>query len=545
MGGAFELDSDYVPVKEYVERWRVRVDALGASHVWINLTRHFPFKLPDVFVEDLGIYGRLPHIDHRGKVCYCDEATASVSVDQPAEVMLWVMEKVLEALNIDEHVVDPDAFASEFDHYWTGSEPFLSLLEDVETLREVDVLLLDSKVSSPYVFMVHEDMKVALRWLKQSGLGRSTFRTTALLLPGVVSPLPPYPATMADIRDRLKAVGGAPLRRWERYLSQSKTAAIVLSTMASHRGVALFGWSHPRIPIRDQPKGVSKLHGAVKGFRQGKAPAALEIAQNWGNDSPVSRYSAESITLKRLVSRTSGESAGDGYSHIVVVGLGSLGGHTIAQLVASHQFKRATLIDPDTLKIENMLRHAAGFDYVGLKKVEALARILGTKAPWMQIDALDRNVLHLITEFRGLSETADVVVLATGNDALESFLLDECFNHARDGLLIHRIWVSANANEGHVVRYQVGAPGCHRCTTLLCAVASAGEVQYEPGCGAGFAVYGGSRLQRFTARVADKILMPPSGPWHFTWIARAEQNALLADSELVAALSKESECSCG
>ncbi|MBS1706283.1 MAG: ThiF family adenylyltransferase [Armatimonadetes bacterium] len=517
-----------------VEAWRIKVDSPHAEFIRLEVSARFPLELPDVFVEDSGIYGQVPHIDHNLKLCYCDEDTSSVDPTRPGDVVQWVIEQTMAVLEVGE--VRPDDFATEFTYYWTGSLPYLSLLRDVVTPRIVEVLHLDQKVSQPNQFLAHEDRDEALRWLKQSTIGRPTVYSRALFLPNLIGPVPPYPETNEDVYALIKANGGEAQKLWEQFMRQESGRTHILSTVGSSRGDTLIGWEHTRAAAGSS----SKLHGAVKGFRPGRAPFSMELAHNWGRKTPLRRFDGVSITLDRLVKRTEGASE-PRFRHALLIGAGSLGSNLMTSLCASTQLERISIIDPDTLKIENVLRHSCGFDKVGMSKARAVASLIGTDCPWVIFDEISLNVLDCLDKFDEISSTADLVILTTGNDAIETLLLDKLFARRREGQLVHRAWITSGADAGYVVRYQVGSAGCHRCTELPEAEHSE-DIRYEPGCSAGFARYGGSRLQRFIAVASDLMLSAPSGPCVLKWHGREDNESESSDRVEVSYVGQEVRC---
>lgn len=517
-----------------IEGWRIKLDSPHAEFIRLELSPRFPLELPDVFVEDPGIYGQVPHIDHNLKLCYCDEDTASVDPTRPGDIVHWVIEQTMAVLAVDD--VQPDDFATEFTYYWTNSRPYLSLLRDVVTPRIVEVLHLDQKVSRPNQFLAHEDRDEALRWLKQSTIGRATVYSRALFLPNLVGPVPPFPENNEDVYALMRACGGETQKMWERFMRQESGHTHILSTVRSSRGDTLIGWAHARVAARSN----TKLHGAVKGFRPGKAPISMELAHNWGSKTPLRRFDGVSITLDRLVHRTEGISE-PRFRHALLVGAGSLGSNLMASLCASTQFERISIIDPDTLKIENVLRHSCGFDKVGMSKARAVVSLIGAHCPWITFDEISLSVLECLDRFDEISSSADLVILATGNDAIETLLLDKLYARGIAGQLVHRVWITSGAEAGYVARYQVGAAGCHRCTELPEAEHS-DNIRYEPGCSAGFATYGGSRLQRFIAVASDVVLSASSGPCILKWQGREESRSASSDNVEVSFFGQEERC---
>ena len=517
-----------------VEGWRIKVDSRHAEFVTLELSHRFPLELPDVFVEDFQLYGQVPHIDHNLKLCYCDEDTASIDPTRPGDIIMWVIEQTLAVLNIDNP--NSDEFATEFTYYWRASQPFLSLLRDLETPRIVEILHLDRKVSGQNAFLAHEERENAERWLKQSKIGRATAYSRALFLPNLIDPVPPFPENNEDVYKLVRAKGGKTQSLWEGFMREETGRTYILSTVSSSRGDTLIGWAHDRVSASSN----RKRKGVVKGFRPGKAPISMELDHNWGRKTVVQRFNGVSITLDRLVDRTEG-ALNPRFSHAVLVGAGSLGSNLLTSLCASTQFERISIFDPDTLNVENVLRHSCGFDKVGQDKTRALTSLIGANCPWIVFDEINKSVLDSPDEFSGACKTADLVILATGSDSIENLLLDRLLEMKVKGQQVHRVWITAGAEAGYVARYEIGVTGCHRCTELP-EGEPAGEIRYEPGCSAGFATYGGSRLQRFIAVSSDFVLSSVSGPHVLSWHSRGSDKLGSTDNAEVMELRQVERC---
>ena len=83
-------------------------------------------------------------------------------------------------------------------------------------------------------------------------------------------------------------------------------------------------------------------------------------------------------------------------ARVLIVGCGSGGGNLALQLVMSG-IKKFTLIDKDTLEIENIIRHVCGRKYIGKKKVDALEEVLLDRNPAIEVRKLDVDIMHYDT----------------------------------------------------------------------------------------------------------------------------------------------------
>jgi molybdopterin/thiamine biosynthesis adenylyltransferase len=538
LGGAYDLRSLSGDGKPFIETWQIPIESRWASEIFIRVTSRFPFQIPEVFVDDSSLFGRIPHVNEAGKVCFCDESTSIFDPRNVGEVVLEVARRAIEVLNVDEATIEDDTFAVEFDSYWRAQSRFLSLLEDLTTARVVQLIRLNPAEAHRAQFLVADDEPFALRWLNQAGFRTLNRSGEALFLPRVLSARPHYPNTNAEMLEALRAQGHGEFRRWERYVAQERTFTVVISTVPSSRGDALFAWQHPRSFSRNA-KG--KLVRGVPGFRPGKEPIGLEM-KGWGGALSLERFSGTRVDLARLQARTIGEAAGPSFKHLVVIGVGAIGSHLLLGLVESHQFERLTIVDPETLELENVLRHAAGFDQVGQYKADIMKGHASRKCPWIEIEAVKKDVLDCLDRFQDWCVNADLIVLAIGQEQIEQELLMSAFRVKGGRAALHRVWLTAEAKEGTVVRFILGRKGCPVCNLAPSPPKLSESIKYEPGCSAGFAEFGGSRLQRFVSQCVDAILRPVESGWQLKWTARPLDAPSDSDTTETLPLSQEEPC---
>ena len=101
---------------------------------------------------------------------------------------------------------------------------------------------------------------------------------------------------------------------------------------------------------------------------------------------------------------------------IVLFGAGALGGHT-ATLLAESGAGFLDIIDPDVLLPGNVVRHVAGHGQVGAPKAQAVEAVIKDHAPWTKVTSFLESP-HTPSQIRKRIDDADVVVDATGNEAL-------------------------------------------------------------------------------------------------------------------------------
>jgi molybdopterin-synthase adenylyltransferase len=142
----------------------------------------------------------------------------------------------------------------------------------------------------------------------------------------------------------------------------------------------------------------------------------------------------------------------------LIAGCGSGGGNVALQLVMSG-VPNFTLIDHDTLDVENVIRHVCGRRYLGEKKVDAVADVLSDRNPNVSISKIDADLMA----YEGLSEEiqkTDVVVLATDNEPTR-YRINELCVRAGVPFVVARVFTRGIG--GEVFAYRPKGGGCLAC----------------------------------------------------------------------------------
>jgi molybdopterin/thiamine biosynthesis adenylyltransferase len=109
---------------------------------------------------------------------------------------------------------------------------------------------------------------------------------------------------------------------------------------------------------------------------------------------------------------------------VLVAGCGSGGAAVALQLVMSG-IRNFTLIDKDTLDVENVIRHVCGRRYIGQKKIDAVADVLLDRNPNINIKKIEADILNF-PGFEVEIAASDVVILATDNDPTRYVINELC-----------------------------------------------------------------------------------------------------------------------
>lgn len=142
---------------------------------------------------------------------------------------------------------------------------------------------------------------------------------------------------------------------------------------------------------------------------------------------------------------------------VLIAGCGSGGGSVALQLVMAG-VRNFTLVDPDSIGVENVIRHVCGRRYLDWKKVDALADVLKDRNPEIDVRLLDADLMR----YPGLEceiTQADVVVFATDNEPTRYRLNELCVAYTKP-FVVGRVFTRGIG--GEVFAYRPGM-GCLAC----------------------------------------------------------------------------------
>lgn len=130
--------------------------------------------------------------------------------------------------------------------------------------------------------------------------------------------------------------------------------------------------------------------------------------------------SADTSTATRSLRAGPGRQEADGM-RVAIVGCGAIGSF-VADLLYRSGVRRLTLLDHETLRPGNLVRHLAGAEHVGKLKPQAVRDCLGTRGGETSDVVLQYAALSTLPRAEELLQSHDVVVDATASDRVSSLL---------------------------------------------------------------------------------------------------------------------------
>ncbi|MGD8175432.1 HesA/MoeB/ThiF family protein [Marinimicrobium sp. ARAG 43.8] len=186
--------------------------------------------------------------------------------------------------------------------------------------------------------------------------------------------------------------------------------------------------------------------------------SSYRTASKSGQGSPklVQSSTVDILDRSTILSRDlHGIAQGLDSSHVILVGVGSLGGAVAAQL-ARAGVGRITLIDPEILVSENIGRHVLGADDLGKPKAYALRNRILKDLPTAKVEAYATYAEAVLHQKKDLFEKANLVIVTTADWESEVALWRVKSQGAIWGLL--HAWSEPYTQVGHALFAPSGSP---------------------------------------------------------------------------------------
>lgn len=143
---------------------------------------------------------------------------------------------------------------------------------------------------------------------------------------------------------------------------------------------------------------------------------------------------------------------------VLIAGCGSGGANVALQLVMSG-IRNFTLIDRDVLEPENVIRHICGRQFIGQRKVDAVAEVLKDRNTKAKITKIDADIMDF-ADLEAEIVNSDVVVLATDNEPSRYTINEICVSNEVP-FVVGRVFTRGIG--GEVFAYRPPNGGCLAC----------------------------------------------------------------------------------
>ncbi|WML32238.1 ThiF family adenylyltransferase [Neobacillus sp. OS1-32] len=196
----------------------------------------------------------------------------------------------------------------------------------------------------------------------------------------------------------------------------------------------------------------------------------------------------------------------------LLIGCGSVGSDLLF-LLARSGIKNFTILDNDSLNIENSYRHFLGMNKSILfkPKVELLKEEFESRYPNVEIKTLDKDALSVIDKREINLNDYDLIIVAIGDPNVERKLNEFIVKSSTPAIFT---WVEAYGIGGHALMVNNRGKGCYECLiddelNMLSAFAGKSDVPFIKsinGCATSFTPYGSIDSME-TALLASRLVL--------------------------------------
>jgi len=408
--------------------------------IMVGLPRHFPLRLPAVFLLPWDALGIMPHIEQDGYICYADNEGLILDSSDPVGILEEALHRAIRLLELGFSGNNRMDFMDEFLAYWTRLDPedsLLSVLEPSEYVHEVEIYR-----------NRRQDLWVAdnsAQLVSYLGGRRKALETLTLrkglyipLKPGsfVAPPLPNQPWSLQDVQDIINRNITEENRKLLQRFTQRKAK-----------------WEEIVVLALPRPSG--GLHFIGLRFRNVRGSHPLSDKSTSEPPRPLMIWRRD----WRYLAPRGGTLEGLDKWNVLLVGVGSVGGFLAMGLV-QNGLRHLTIVDPDVFMAENTFRHVLGQAYIGQAKVQALKTEIERKYPYMVVTPCQATIEDAVTSGSIKLADYDLCIFVTGNHTVELYM-NELVRKANGKAIF--AWVEPYGLGGHALLMQPSAQGCLRC----------------------------------------------------------------------------------
>lgn len=433
--------------------------------------------------RDGDLPGEVAHIEDGNRLCYAAPGSVVLDRYQPGGAALTVLdlaERTLTAILAGEAQADVQR---EFPQHWRGSKLHVAL--PMTAVAGKAMLFTVARGKWEPLTMLARDLRPLAPFPEVERQAARAGCRPAYILRAKVLDLPcgtKPPETFSDLLD------------WAAACERGLEHRLMLAVQGFYGHI-------PSVFIMAQNGciGVDLRLPSILAKSIQRASGYARVVDTWRARIPVRRWSGTPMDPDFMLNRNLAGQPSLAGRNVVLVGCGTIGGFLakfLAQSGAGHNGS-LLLVDPDVFSPGNVGRHLLGPGAVGLPKAEACRNELKRMFP----DSLFRSVPHSILSCLGVLDHADLVVDATGEEAVSVALNDTLIHRRPKGPTAAFSWLVGAGAAAQAFLVQPDAPGyaCLKCLYLGAhetrrhwpAPMGASDEDIAPACGeAAFTPYG-------------------------------------------------------
>lgn len=410
----------------------------------IPASRHFPKQSPLFYLLNHQDFGRLPHVDDDGQVCYKQDDAVVLDIHNPVGVMQACFGEAVRTLTDGVTGKNADDFYNEYEAYWGRLLNTLPLLTNIRITDKVSTIKFAKFHNRDVLFASDDDQRrlITFEKLFEGEKSKPKLKDGLFvpLQPGKNFPVPEgkQPLSIGFLRDLV----------WNNITEENKRALTIALAVKKSDDILVF--------CLPQPKEHYSLFGVrFSGINYASHPLLIPSTKSKLVPLTVTRVDPEFMLTRG--------GNGQNYLHkkVLVIGAGSVGGYVCEELVKA-AVVNIDVLDKDTLQPENCYRHACGFKYLLEKKPIAVKKKLESFYPHANINAVCLSVESALEKGKVNLSSYDAIIVATGNPTINQYL-NEVFREQTPGTPLVFCWLDPYGIGGHCLLTNLPGAGCFQC----------------------------------------------------------------------------------
>jgi len=414
--------------------------------LYIVFKSDFPLSLPKVLLkeESFDKIKYIPHVDNSGLVCLFNPDQINLNYFAPVPIIMECIKQSKKIIELGLQKINLSDFETEFLAYWADQYPLnLSAacigLVSPSSFNHTDLKLSILKPSIGKVFYVlHQNDNQHQQFQNYCNLHQiNETILDVLFIDHLDIKHPPFDYSTVQAIKLIEEKGETDLQKLKNYIKKTSYPPIIFTTKTIGKTTHFIGWRHKK-----------KAPEKLKGFRDRKIPPLLGLKQGNGKRK-VDRLKVESLLQERLSKRTRGLVNGSEKLKINIAGLGSIGSNLL-HFLDSFDRPNFTLIDPDSLKIENLARHLSDFKDVNKNKAESLKNRLITRFPLRNVKAIAESLISVIRQDNKFINEHDFQFICIGKPNINRWIFEK-IGLGEIEIPTFFLWVEPYLSGGHVI----------------------------------------------------------------------------------------------
>lgn len=459
----------------------------------------YPYSLPHLYTKPKLELFKYPHVEENGKLCIFESDYLYDPMDfHHVDVSLFLAYELVRKNISEKNIKDfHDGFLSYWGRYCKGEYKSLSLC-DLSNKRSRKIYV---AYNSSFGSIFHDAKEDLAQFLTRRNAEKHSIYESVLIY--LESPLTPdeYPKNISDLLLMPRKPGVNSNDIYSHLSNGYKTLcghSSLLITIPTDRGICCAALSFKDKSIGNGFRNMPPLGVFKTRLSQHKAiPTKVTRGDyNWiyGRD-----HNTHLNNIKD--------------SHVVILGLGSVGSGVLLNLVKSG-VNKVTIIDGEKLTTENIHRHALGFLYVNKSKSESLKHFININYPHVDISSHKLNWQY-VDDIYKIFDEAHLVISCAADWPSDRQLLDMLSERKINCPVIFG-FLEAYASAAHAITVPVGYSGDSFLTAQ--GQISRQVVSWQsdprrplPQCGASFQPYSCTELNYCNSLISEMAISLISG----------------------------------